>query len=77
MLNRSRIEVAMGAEAHHPHILVVKDFGQALVGDCRESADTSEEIIRRIHALEFQVRNVNTQIEVLGHVPLRAGANPP
>src|SRR5262249_39193938 len=30
-----------------------------------------------VHAVDFQVRDVNTQVEVLGHVPLRAGANPP
>src|SRR5262249_23023932 len=52
-------------------------YSGALVGCCRDGAATSDEASRRIHAIDSQVRDVNTQIEVLGHVPLSARANKP
>src|SRR5262245_16393916 len=76
MINRSGIEVAMDAEASHPDVLVADglEIGSNRV---RSNRDTGDGPSSRVHAVDFQVRDVKTQVEVLGHVPLRAGANPP
>src|SRR5215510_4439758 len=87
MINRSWIEVAMDAEASHPDALVAEvlepdsgivspsrpDRGKLARDDCGTEDCTS----RRVRAVDFQVRDVKTHVEVLGHVPLGAGANPP
>src|SRR5262245_12972389 len=76
MITRSGIEVAMDAEASHPDVLVADglEIGSNRV---RSNRDTGDGPSSRVHAVDFQVRDVKTQVEVLGHVPLRAGANPP
>jgi len=87
MINRSGIEVAMDAEASHPDALVAEALepdsgivspGRPGRGKClRDDCATEDQITRRTRAVSFQVRDVKTHIEVLGHVPLRARANPP
>ena len=69
----------MDAEASHPDVLVAdalmkgRSIGSSVRGDC----GTQDLTRGRAHAVDFQVRDVKTHVEVLGHVPLGAGTNPP
>jgi hypothetical protein len=70
----------MDAEASHPDALVADGLqtdsriaGSSTRNDCA----TGDQTTRRTHAVNFQVRDVKTHVEVLGHVPLGARANPP
>src|SRR4029434_2294153 len=87
MITRSGIEVAMNEEASHPDVLVAdalqtdstivspNDPGR---GKCaRNNGRTLDETRGRTHAVNLQVRDVEVHVEVLRHVPLGAGANPP
>jgi len=70
----------MHAEASHPYVLVVDTLDSV---SCRRgdygsaSRVRDDETRRRSRAVHVQVRDVETHIEVLGHVPLGARANPP
>src|SRR5262245_17694848 len=88
MITRSGIEVAMNAETSHPDVLVadalqtdstiVSPNDRGIPGKCaRDNGSTLDETRGRTHAVSFQVRDVEAHVEVLRHVPLGAGANPP
>src|SRR4030095_6694096 len=87
MITRSGIEVAMDAETSHPEALVAEvlepDSGIVRPSRCgrakclRDDCGTEDLTTCRARAVNFQVGDVKTNIEVLGHVPLGAGANPP
>jgi hypothetical protein len=67
----------MDAEASHPDVLAVGVLKDELVCVGWDYRGTSDETRRCTHAVDFQIRDVKTQIEVLGDVPLGAGANKP
>jgi hypothetical protein len=77
MINRSGIEVAMDAEASQPDALVVGGLetdsgivrpGHPGRGKClRDDCGTEDCTSRRAHAVNFQIRDVKTHVEVLGH----------
>src|SRR5215471_4275547 len=67
----------MDAEASHPVVLVVHVPEESLVSVRRDGASTSDETSRRTHAVQVQICDIKTHIEVLGHVPLRPRTNIP
>jgi len=90
MINRSGIEVAMDAEASHPDALVADglqpDSGIVSPSRCGRAKCLRDDTVgtatenlptARAHPVDFQVRDIKTHVEVLRHVPLGAGANPP
>src|SRR4029434_4986004 len=87
MITRSGIEVTMDAEASHPDALVAEGLepdSSIVSPSCpglgklaRDDCATDNLPTARARAVNFQVGDVKTHIEVLGHVPLGAGANPP
>src|SRR5689334_6637835 len=78
MIKRSGIEVAMHAEANLPVVFVVDEAPEG-VGVRREQLCISGHryATRQRGGLELHVRNVETHIEVLRHVPLSTRTDPP
>src|SRR5215813_7957008 len=69
----------MHAEASHPDVLVADALykGRSICSSVRDDIDARDQTRGRAHAIDSQVSDVKTHVEVLRHVPLSAGANPP